>query len=150
LPWEIERVEAFDKALKELHKRFPNAELDILDAFKSSHPSRTNALPSYQRKLWKGRVACTDARRSPPNGFRVIYYWEEDFPNLCCLGTAYFKGDCEDLPRDEVKRLFIKLQGRFHQLMEAKRQEAQQGPPKPEQPIGQEHPIDPMDEGPGY
>jgi mRNA-degrading endonuclease RelE of RelBE toxin-antitoxin system len=129
LPWEIERVEAFEKALKELHKKFPNAERDILDAFKSGHPPRTDALPSYEKKLWKGRVACTDARRSPPNGFRVIYYWDENSPNLCCFGTAYFKGDCEDLPKEEVKKLFVKLQTRFQRLMEEKNKAAQAPPP---------------------
>ncbi len=149
MPWEFERDDAFEKALRGLAKRFPNVERDVLKAFESAPPQPSMALPKFHNKLWKGRVASSDLRRGKSGGFRVIYYWEKENPNWCCIGTCYFKGDCENLPDGDLNRLFINVKARMERFVE--KQESQQGPPKPEQPmIEQDHPIDPMDEGPGY
>ena len=120
MPWKIERDDAFERALKELRKRFPNAERDILDAFESGHPSRTDPIPAFEKKLWKGRVGSSDLRRGTSRGFRVIYYWDETFPNLCCLGTFYFKGDCAGVPDAELKRLFVSVEARVRQWIKSK------------------------------
>jgi len=135
LPWNVERDEAFEKALKDLRKRFPNAERDVIGVFNEGHPSRTDALPKYGRKLWKGRVACSDARRSASNGFRVIYYWDEASPTWCCLGTFYFKGDYEDLPASEIRKLIVSLEARFKRMkaVEAEKK-SQSGDVQPQPP----------------
>ncbi|HVY80743.1 MAG TPA: hypothetical protein VG994_07170 [Steroidobacteraceae bacterium] len=121
MPWEFERDEAFEKALRDLKKRFPNVEKDVLAEFESGPPQYTDPLPKFQRKLWKGRAASRDARRGKSGGFRVIYYWDEESPNWACIGTCYFKGDFANLPEHELNRLFISVKARYEQFMERER-----------------------------
>lgn len=119
MPWQAERDEAFDKSVKILCKRFPRAEDDILDEFKSGPPQATDALPKYGRKLWKGRAASTDLSRGKSGSFRVIYYYDEALPNWCCIGACYFKGDKESLPADELDRLFVGFKARLKRFLKA-------------------------------
>jgi mRNA-degrading endonuclease RelE of RelBE toxin-antitoxin system len=113
LPWTIERLPAFDKAIGELQKRFPHAEDDILGEFKLGPPKATNALPAYGRKLWKARAGSSDLNRGKSGGFRIIYYWDQELPNHCLLAKAYFKGDQEDLPPAEIVRLYASIKERI-------------------------------------
>lgn len=116
MPWTIERLPAFDKALGELQKRFPRAEDDILEEFKLGPPRATDPLPTYARKLWKARAGSKDLKRGKSGGFRIIYYWDQELPNYCLLGMAYFKGDQENLPASEIVRLYASLKERVGSL----------------------------------
>lgn len=107
MPWQIERDEAFDRALKTFCKKLPNAEVDILDAFKNGPPSATDPLPGFHKKLWKARVKSSDLQKGKSGGFRVVYYWDEALPNWCCIGTCYPKGVREELKAHELNRLFV-------------------------------------------
>jgi mRNA-degrading endonuclease RelE of RelBE toxin-antitoxin system len=113
VPWEIDRDEAFERGLRDFRKRFPHAESDILDEFKDGHPQRTDPLPGYEEKLWKGRVPSSDAKRGKSGGFRVIYYWDKTIPNWCYLCAFYFKGDCATLPAQELSRIFVRVKARL-------------------------------------
>jgi mRNA-degrading endonuclease RelE of RelBE toxin-antitoxin system len=116
LPWTIERLPAFDKAMGELQERFPHAETDILEEFKAGPPQMADPLPAYGRKLWKARAGSKDLKRGKSGGFRIIYYWDKELPNYCVLGTAYFKGDQENLPPNEIVRLYASLKERVGSL----------------------------------
>lgn len=118
MPWEFERDEAFEKALKDLRKRFPNVEKDVLKAFSSAPPQHTMPLPKFGHKLWKARVASSDLQRGKSGGFRVIYYWDRDSPNWGCIGTCYFKGDMENLPDHELNLLFASVKARVQRFLE--------------------------------
>lgn len=102
--------------MKSLAKRFPHAERDILAEFQNGPPQFTDALPKYQRLLWKGRAPCTDRNRGKSGGYRVIYYWDQELPNFCLLGTAFCKVDCQDLPPKEYVRLYANLKARLTEL----------------------------------
>jgi mRNA-degrading endonuclease RelE of RelBE toxin-antitoxin system len=117
--WEYERDEDFDKALRDLKKRYPNAERDILGEFKSGPPVSTDPLPKYERKLWKGRAPCKDAQKGKSKGFRIIYYWDSELPNWCCLGTVYIKADYANLPDKEISTLFLSVKARFDRFAAA-------------------------------
>lgn len=122
MPWTVERDEAFVRALKDLSRKFPRAEKDILEEFASGPPQHTDALPSYAHKLWKARVGSTDLNRGRRGGFRVIYYYDAGLPNWCCLGTCYFKGDRETLTAAELTHLFASVKARAERVMEIARQ----------------------------
>jgi mRNA-degrading endonuclease RelE of RelBE toxin-antitoxin system len=127
VPWEIERDEAFDKALKSFCKKLPNAGDDVLDAFKDGPPISTDPLPGFQKKLWKGRVKSSDLKKGKSGGLRVIYYWDEALPNWCCIGTVYPKGERENLTAQELDRLFVSFKTKLDRFkifvaeMEAKK-----------------------------
>lgn len=111
--WRLERTEVFDKALRDLSKRFPNAQDDILDEFKNGPPPQADPLPKYQRLLWKARAPCRDRNKGKRGGFRVIYYWNQVLPNVCLLGHCFFKGDMANLPHGEYVRLYASIKARL-------------------------------------
>jgi mRNA-degrading endonuclease RelE of RelBE toxin-antitoxin system len=118
LGWQVDRCDSYEADLKALLKRFPRAASDIDAAFKDGPPEGAFALPKYKELLWKTRVASSDLNKGKSGGFRVIYYWNRELPNACCLGACYFKGDAEDLPLKEVMRLFTTLRARIARLRE--------------------------------
>lgn len=120
MPWQLEREEAFESSIKALRKRFPNVERDILGEFKNGPPqTSTDPLPAFGRKLWKGRAPASDLNRGKSKGFRIIYYWDQELPNWCCLGIAYFKGDKANLTASELDRLFVSFKAKLDKCKES-------------------------------
>lgn len=134
MPWHLEREEAFESSIRFLSKRFPSAAQDILGEFTSGPPASAVPLPKYERKLWKARAPSSDLRRGKSGGLRVIYYWDEELPNWCLLGTSYFKGDREDLTASELDRLFVSFKGKLDRIKKAMEEAEAQARPLIERP----------------
>lgn len=115
MSWTVERSGGFEAWLKPLIKRFRRAGDDIDLAFKTGRP-KSDAIPGFYSLLWKGRVASTDLQRGTSGSFRVIYFWDEAAPNYCCLAACYFKGDYENLPLEDVRRLFVTVKARVDRI----------------------------------
>lgn len=135
MAWDLEKDPEFDRAIRELRKKYRNAESDILDEISDGPPSKTDPIPTFEKKLWKGRAASTDMARGKSGGFRIIYYWDEAAPNWAYLCTCYAKPQFENLPSSELARLFAKVAQRIRDIEQAKKKEAENRPPAADDPI---------------
>jgi mRNA-degrading endonuclease RelE of RelBE toxin-antitoxin system len=136
LAWSIEHSAGFEDDLRLLRKRFRKVAEDIHDEFKNGPPNGW-AIPGFKELLWKARIPSTDLQKGKSHGFRVIYYWDKESPNSCCLGACYFKGDTEDLPIAQVRELFVKVKAVVDRLkaeLEKKKKAAEEKPAEDKDP----------------
>ena len=129
MAWTVDRSAGYEDWLKALTKRYKRAGDDIDAAFEQGKP-QSDAIPGFGGLLWKARVASTDLGRGKSGSFRVIYYWNEESPNYSCLAACYFKGDYENLPVEEVRKLFVTVKARIDRIRaEAAKEAAKQSQP---------------------
>lgn len=120
MAWLLERDITFDSAIRQMKKDLPRAEADILGEFKGRPPPSADPIPAFGRKLWKARAPCSDRNCGKRGGLRVIYYWDSDLPNYCCLGPWWSKKDREDLSAKEYGVAFASVKARFAAFKAAK------------------------------
>lgn len=112
--YQVEAIQAFEKAVRALAKKFRNIKRDLEIAVTAleQDPHIGVAIPGYEGAVWKLRVANTSAKRGKQGGFRIIYLIEEQA--LCCyLLTIYSKTDKSDVTAGEIEDLLQALEQEF-------------------------------------
>ena len=99
----------FTDEVRRLSKKYPHLENDLKNFypdFLDNPLLRADAIPGFERKLWKIRVRSTDQQRGKSGGFRVIFYVHESRPEAVHLLTIYPKSEREDLSGKELLELY--------------------------------------------
>jgi mRNA-degrading endonuclease RelE of RelBE toxin-antitoxin system len=108
--YEIYLPQTFQKCIKHLKKKFPRIKDDLYSLFQNlqKDPQIGDPIPGWHRKIWKVRVPSKDLKKGKSGGFRVIYAWTGGQPILYPL-FIYFKGEKEDITKEEIENLLRKL-----------------------------------------
>lgn len=72
------------------------------------NPSSGDAIPGWNKEVWKVRVASSDVKKGKSAGYRLIYFWKAGEMKIYLL-MAYFKGEKSDVTRSEIETLLKKL-----------------------------------------
>ena len=116
MSYEIYLPQTFQKCIRHLKKKFPRIKDDLLILFQDlqKDPQIGDAIPGWNRKVWKIRIPSRDLKRGKSGAFRVIYAWASGDRILYPL-FVYFKGEKEDITKAEIegllKKLFLELEG---------------------------------------
>jgi mRNA-degrading endonuclease RelE of RelBE toxin-antitoxin system len=108
--YEIYLPRTLQKCVKRLKKKFPHIKDDLSLLFQNlkNNPEIGDPIPGWHRKIWKVRVSSRDLKRGKSGAFRVIYAWTAGQPILYPL-FIYFKGEKEDITKEEIENLLRKL-----------------------------------------
>ncbi|EFK11559.1 toxin-antitoxin system, toxin component, RelE family [delta proteobacterium NaphS2] len=108
--YDVHLTETFQKSIKALKKKYPRVKDDLLDQIEAliEDPFSGDAIPGWNKEIWKARVASSDVKKGKRAGFRVIYYWKADEPKIYLL-AAYFKGKKTEIAKKEIESLLKKL-----------------------------------------
>lgn len=100
----------FDKDIERLKKKYPHLEEDIKkfqENFSKEFYLNSDAIPGFERQLWKARIASTDMKRGKSGGFRLIFYYNQTKgADKVQLLNIYPKSERGDLSPDELMELF--------------------------------------------
>lgn len=110
MSYEIYLPQTFQRCIKSLRKKFPHIKDDLSPLFQSlqNNPQTGDPIPGWARKIWKVRVSSRDLKRGKSGGFRVVYAWTAGQLILYPL-FIYFKGEKEDITKEEIENLLRKL-----------------------------------------
>ena len=97
----------FEDAIKRLEKKYPHVRADIQAA--ASKRADIRAIPGFQNKLFKLRVASSDMKRGKSGGFRVIAYVDPERLHQFYLITAYAKTEREDIEFRELMQTYSRF-----------------------------------------
>lgn len=114
--WIVDTTSKFDKEYKRLQKKYPNA-IESVDNLMSELETGHLVGDEYDglgfdnsTKVYKVRVANTQANKGKSGGFRVIYYALIDDKYIIML-SIYSKSDTANVTQKEIKDIIKKLQG---------------------------------------
>ena len=107
LPVECITWPAFEDAIKRLEKKYPRVRADILAA--ATKRADIRAIPGFNYKVFKLRVASSDMKRGKSGGFRLIAYIDPDRPEQFYFLTAYAKAEREDIAFPELMQTYSRF-----------------------------------------
>src|SRR4030042_3528630 len=110
MSYQIRTISSFEKAVKELAKKYRNLKKDLEQIIKSMEkdPYFGVAIPGYEGVVWKLRIANTSAKRGKQGGFRIIYLIEKTI-GTCYLLTIYSKTGKSDVSMEEIEDILKAL-----------------------------------------
>jgi mRNA-degrading endonuclease RelE of RelBE toxin-antitoxin system len=114
MSYKIQVIQAFEKAVRTLAKKYRSIKQDLERAVNllEKDPHIGVAIPGYEGAIWKLRVANTSAKRGKQGGFRIIYLIEKE-AQYCYLLTIYSKTEKTDVIPEEVEALLQSLEQEF-------------------------------------
>jgi len=117
MSYEIYLPQTFQRCIKSLKKKFHHIKDDLSPLFQNlqNDPQIGDPIPGWHRKIWKVRVSSRDLKRGKSGAYRVIYAWTAEQPTLYPL-FIYFKGEKEDVTKEEIEDLLRKLFLELNQL----------------------------------
>ncbi len=107
----VHLTDTFQKSLKALKKKYPGIKEDLAGCIEAleNDPSVGDAIPGWNRVLWKVRVASSDVKKGKRGGYRVIYFWSPETTNVFLL-VVYFKGEKVEISKKEITALLKNLE----------------------------------------
>lgn len=111
MSYEVFTLLLFDRAVHRLKKKYPRirSDLERLIAGLRSEPFSGFAIPGYDRRLWKIRMASVDMQSGERGGYRVIYSVHQELQR-CFLLYVYAKPEKEDVSSQELEVLLLELE----------------------------------------
>ena len=112
--YQIKTIKSFEKAVRNLSKKFREIKKDIKEAscLLEENPFIGVPIPGYEGALWKLRVTNTSAKRGKQGGFRIVYLVNE-VTEHCYLLIIYSKTDKTDVTYEEVENLLKALEDEY-------------------------------------
>ena len=97
---------SFKRSVKKLHKRFPTVKQDVKTAIEvlREHPTLGVVIPGGAG-VRKFRVKNSDIPRGKSEGYRLLYYVEEQEAGTLYVLLLYAKSDQETISRQEIQQL---------------------------------------------
>jgi len=116
MSYEIYLPQTFQRCIKFLKKKFPHIKDDLSPLFENlqKNPQIGDAIPGWNRKIWKIRASSKDLKRGKSGAFRVIYAWTSG-ERLVYPLFVYFKGERQDVTKAEIEVLLKKLLSEIEQ-----------------------------------
>jgi mRNA-degrading endonuclease RelE of RelBE toxin-antitoxin system len=108
--YDVHLADTFQKSIKALKKKYPHVKDDLLGQIKTleEDPSAGDPIPSWNKEVWKVRVASSEVKKGKRGGYRLIYFWEAGEMKVYLL-VAYFKGEKAEITKKEIETLLKKL-----------------------------------------
>ncbi len=110
MTYDVHLTETFQKSIKALKKKYPHVKDDLLSKIKAleEDPSTGDSIPSWNKEVWKVRVASSDVKKGKRGGYRLIYFWKAGEMKIYLL-VVYFKGEKAEITKKEIETLLKKL-----------------------------------------
>lgn len=110
---DVEASSTFRKLLKSHGRKYPKLKDDLADALveiEKDHETaaQANAIPGWNRTVWKYRWKSSDLQKGTSGGIRLIAFYEEDTETLFPM-YFYLKSNKTDISKDEISKIVKEL-----------------------------------------
>jgi mRNA-degrading endonuclease RelE of RelBE toxin-antitoxin system len=108
--YEVYLTKTFQKSIKILEKKYRGVKDDIAGTIQAlgEDPTIGDPILGWNKEIWKVRTASSDVKKGKRGGFRSIYLWKSGEITVYLL-AAYFKGDKQDVSKNEIEKTLKKL-----------------------------------------
>ena len=108
--YEIRPTVPFVQQVKRLKKKYRHIDEDLnrLKSVLQDNPRAGEAIPGFEGRIFKVRMASSDMKRGKRGGFRIVYYLVTK-KGLIYLLAIYAKARREDIRPNEIQRILNEL-----------------------------------------
>lgn len=107
----VNTTAVFERRVKKLFKKYRRIQKDLAPLIEKLEAGELagNAVPGFEKKLYKVRVPSSDQKKGKSGGFRVLYYLILENQSIYLL-TIYAKAKRNDIRRREILEILKKIE----------------------------------------